>query len=234
MNVVLAEDNPVELNYLKDLLTHEKNINIIGEASNGKEAYKLIKEHNPEVVFLDISMPDITGINLAKNIVDSTIIVFVTAYNEFAIEAFEVGSVDYLLKPFGPERLGLTLERIKKYLPQKSLNTVKKLAINSKGTITHIDISNITYIEKALGVQKTFINTIKNKYVTRKTLNYYESKLADFGFLRVHKSYIININKLEKLMPWGDKSYLAILNGVKDEVLVSRHYAPILKSLVQL
>ncbi|WP_066636828.1 LytR/AlgR family response regulator transcription factor [Desulfolucanica intricata] len=232
MRVIIAEDNLVEMSYLKKLLSQEEDINIVGEAYDGHEAMKMISKLKPEVAFLDISMPGISGMELAKKFDDKVFIVFVTAHNEYALDAYEVGSVDYLLKPVDPERVNLTLKRIRKILPRK-IKSSDRISVNVRGSIIAIEIDKIILIEKAPMIKKIIIHTMNNQYTVSGALNKFEDILKKYGFVRSHKSFIININKLEKMIPWGDKSYLAKLHGIKKEVFISRNYAPMIKSLIQ-
>lgn len=231
MRVIIVEDNPIELQCLKEILALENDVQIIGTATDGIEAKKIINRLKPDVVFLDISLPGVNGMELAKMIPDEVFIVFVTANSHLAIGAFEVGSIDYILKPVEPERLNSTLRRIKKLIPQKVMCPAK-LSINIRGTILTLDINKILFIEKNPTIKKVTIHYQDKEFIISGTLGKLEERLKIHGFVRSHKSFILNINKIEKMIPWGDKSYLAKLYDSKKEVLVSRSYAPIVKDLI--
>ncbi|ACV61333.1 two component transcriptional regulator, LytTR family [Desulfofarcimen acetoxidans DSM 771] len=232
MRVIIAEDNPVEMRYLKNLLSRESDIEIIGEVSDGWEATKMISKLQPEVAFLDISMPGISGMDLVRKFDGRVIIVLVTAHHEYALDAFEAGSMDYLLKPVEPERVSLTIRRLRKILSRKTRYS-GRININTKDSIIAVEIDSIIFIEKVPLAKKIKIQTVNNEYIVSGTLNEFEDKLKSLGFIRTHKSFIINPDKLEKMIPWGDKSYLAKMHGVKKEALVSRKYAGMVKSAIK-
>jgi len=234
MRVLVAEDNPNELNFIKELLLQDKDVEIIGEANNGLEALNLFAKKKPDVAFLDISMPGLSGMELAKKINQKAIIVFITAHNEFAVDAFTLGSLDYVLKPIDPERFNITLRRLKKTIFQKKGGYSSKFTVNIKGSLMPIDISKIIYIEKVPLLKKIQIYLDNNQELrVYGSLEKYEQKLKEHGFVRCHKSYIINMIKVEKVFPWGNNTYLAKLLGLKKEILVSRHYAATVKLLMK-
>lgn len=234
MRVLVAEDSPNDLSFIKELLIQEKDVTIIGEANNGIEALKLFAKTNPDVAFLDISMPGLTGMDLAKKINKKAIIVFITAYNEFAVEAFTVGSLDYILKPIDPERFYITLQRVREAISQKKGSFTHKYTVNIRGSLVPLDISKIIFIEKVPLLKKLQIYLDDNQELrVSGSLEKFEHKLKEHGFIRCHKSFIININKVERIFPWGDNTYLAKIIGSKKEILVSRHYAATLKLLMK-
>jgi len=230
MKVIIADDDQAELKYLKSILNKEKDIELVGDAVDGKATLKLISDIKPEVAFLDISMPSLNGIEVAGRLLDDIIYVFITAHDNYALEAFQVGAIDYILKPININRVRKSLDRIRKLLPIQQ--TCNKITFNKGGTISSVEINKIIFIEKAPGVKKLNIFTRDQQdYMVSGKLNEYERKLKAYGFARSHKSFIINVNKIEQLIPWGDKSYLAIMENSKKEVLVSRKYAPLVKSM---
>ena len=229
MRVLVAEDNPSEMKHLRELLTGEADISIVGEAYDGDKALELINELRPEVAFLDITMPGITGIELAGMIDQSVQVVFITAHYDYANNAFEVGSVDYILKPVDRERLGKTLHRIRR-AKAGALN--ETLTISAKNEVIILNIRDIILVEKQQGYKELIIYTHDNQFAVNLTLNNLESRLARYGFVRTHKSFLVNINKLKRILPWGHRSYLAKLYGTQKEVLISRKYAPAVKALI--
>ncbi|MBM7854677.1 two-component system response regulator LytT [Desulfohalotomaculum tongense] len=230
MKIILADDNPREMAYIKNLLNNEKDIKIIGEAVNGRDALEKINKYNPDAAFLDITMPGITGLDVAKKVGNKLVIVFITAHNNYAVDAFDIGSVDYLLKPIEEKRFKITLQRIRKWLANN--NHVQRLPIKIKGETILLKSSEIIFLEKEPLSKKVIIHTKEKKYKINGTLSDYAVKLKDAGFVRSHKSFIINTKKVTKMIPWGDKSYLAVMNGTKEEVLISRNYAPVVKSMI--
>jgi len=229
VRVVIADDNHTELRYIKQLLSQEKDVEIISEVYNGPDAWKAISKYNPDVAFLDITMPGMSGMALAKRIRETVFTVFITAHSEFALDAFEIGSVDYLLKPVSPERLELTLKRIRKRLATKQS---LKISVNIKGEIVSIVVDQIVFIETVPFYKKVSICTTKGKYTVSSKLASFEEKLKHWGFARCHKSFIVNVNRVKRLIPSGDKTYIAVMHGSDREVLVSRKYAPVIKSML--
>ncbi|MTI80012.1 MAG: response regulator transcription factor [Firmicutes bacterium] len=229
MRVIIADDNTTELNLLRQFLYKEQDVNVISEETNGDDALKNIDKFKPDVAFLDISMPGLSGIKIAKRISTDIFVVFITAHQDYALDAFELGSVDYILKPVTYGRIEKSLSRIRRYMSNKQ--NIQKLSINIKGQLIAIDINKIVFIEKMPLQKKLKIYTKDKEYVVSGNLKNFEEQLKDYSFIRSHKSYLININMVNKLIPWGDKSYLAKMMGSKQEVLVSRKHAPIIKSL---
>jgi len=248
VRVFVAEDNLSEMKHLRQLLAGEADLDIVGEAYDGDKALKLINELKPEVAFLDITMPGISGMELAGMIDQSVQVVFITAHHDYAINAFELGSVDYILKPVDQERLSNTLHRIRR---SKACALNETLTVSVKNEAIILNIRDIIFIEKQQGHKQIIIYTYDNQLFvnlplnnlesrlarfgfvrTNLPLNNLESRLARFGFVRTHKSFLVNINKLERILPWGHKSYLAKLNGTQKEVLISRKYAPTVKALI--
>lgn len=229
MRVFIAEDNPVELGYFKKLLSHENDITIVGEATDGYRALSLINQLKPDVVFLDINLPGLSGVEIGKTIDKNIKIVFITAHHDYALVAFDIGSVDYILKPIDEERFRITLNRLRKLWV---IIGNEKMPIKIGSETIFVDICNITLIEKLKGLKKVAIYTTDSIFNTNLNLNSVEPKLSKLGFVRTHKSFLVNINRVDKMLPWGDKSYLIKLTGINKDVLVSRKYAPMFKSLL--
>jgi len=233
MRVIIAEDNPIELRYIKNILSKDSDIVIVGEANNGVEAINLISKIKPDVAFLDISMPVKSGLEVAKELNENISIVFITAYDHFALEAFSVGSIDYILKPIDPERLVKTITRIKKITYNK--NVTQKIAVSMKKQMLFIALNKIIYLEKLPLVKKILFTLENGKEINVSgTLDGFEKRLRNYGFVRSHKSYIINLNKINRIIPWGDNTYLVKFTGTEKEVMISRFYFPAIKSLLRI
>jgi len=229
VRVVIADDNHAELKYIKQLLSQENDVEIISEAYNGEYALKAINDYNPDVAFLDITMPGMSGVAVAREIDETVFTVFITAHNEFALDAFDIGSVDYLLKPITPERLKLSLKRIRERLSSKPN---AKISVNVKGEIVSIATDKIIFIETVPLGKKVSICTTNSKYIVAGKLAGFEEQLSHLGFARCHKSFIVNVDRIKRLIPTGDKTYTAVMQGSDQEVLVSRKYAPVVKSML--
>jgi len=231
VKVLIAEDNPIELSYLKKLLANETGFTVIGEAYDGDTAINQINTLKPDLVFLDIQMPGVSGVEVSKAIDQNIKIVFITAHHDYAVEAFEIGSVDYLLKPVDEERFQLTLKRLRQlWMPKKK--DILPIKVGRETII--LDTDEIILIEKQKGIKKVAIYTNKDFYNTNISLDSLEYKLGKSGFVRTHKSFLVNINKIKKILPWGDKSYLAKLEGTSKDIFISRKYASTVKLAINM
>lgn len=239
LNVLIVDDNPVEREFLRFLLEEMRSVKVVGEAEDGQEALELISTLNLDIVFLDISMPKVDGMEVAKELIAArakAFIVFVTVESKYAVEAFELDTIDYLLKPFDRSRLRKTMMRIKERMAAKAAIVrekktnrfsfrVPKLFVRSEGEILVVNVPEIIFAEKDQGKQ-TIIHTLKGMYQSHKNLSEIEQELARFpNFLRVHKSYLINMDMVEKITPWGDSSYKVQFAKYPRDALISRKNA---------
>jgi DNA-binding LytR/AlgR family response regulator len=245
MKAVLIDDEKSALNLLTKILNKYEQISIVGVYSNPLEALGNLKTLNPDVLFIDIDMPTINGLSLAGQIInmfENIKIVFVTAYDEYALNAFQVNAIDYLLKPILPRRMDQCIDKLLKYnsnLNHKNIldvtsnynDTFKKIFANDSGDIVLLPIEDILYFE-ANGKTIT-IQTKDYKYSSSKTLNYYENKLGDQNFFRCHKSYLINLDKIQRLIPCIRYAYDIILKNCHKKIPVSRNKASLLKQLLE-
>ncbi|NLV89729.1 MAG: response regulator transcription factor [Tissierellia bacterium] len=215
-------------------------VEVVGEASHGVEALELIEKLKPDVVFLDIQMPQMSGIEVAKRIVDQgydLMIIFVTAYDQFAIEAFEVNAIDYLLKPISEDRLKKTIQKIISHKSERedlSYDKLSRLIEDIRPTKASSPWISVYYNNKLIPIEikdiiyatiedkNTVIITEKGKYGTNYTLNDLMEKLDPQIFFRSHKSYIINLKYIESIEPWFHSTYNINLKSVKDTIPVSR------------
>jgi len=239
VNCIIVEDEMPAIEELKFILNKYDFIEIKGIFNDGKAALNWLKKNKIDVVILDINMPEMSGLDLAKEITllnKEIYFIFITAYEEYALKAFEVGAVDYILKPFNDKRIEKTLIRLRDYvekyagknLLEKSIenlvkkfegqNRIKKLACEKNEKIILLDLDSIyfCYIEN----DKTLVKTKDKTYLTNYTLNEIEEKT---GFFRIHKSYLVNLNKIKEIYPWFNGTYKIIMNDdEKTELQVSR------------
>jgi two-component system LytT family response regulator len=226
---------------LKKAIEKADGFETIGEAENGERAIKLIESSRPHVVFLDVEMPELDGVECAKRILEinpDTIIIFATGHNEYMSEAFELYAFDYLIKPFKMERVFTTLERIKKVNlkpEENSLNKIirhekglEKLVVKNKEGISFIDMKDIIIIQRE--DRSTVIYTADSSYITSEGLSDIEEKLDKTQFLRSHKSYIINLSMINKIYPYGRWTYtIKLKNTDKDALLTYDKYEELKK-----
>lgn len=238
MRVIIIDDELPARKKIRTFLADEPKIEIIGEASNGLEAVKLIEELRPDLIFLDIQMPGLTGFQVLQEL-DKAImpgVIFTTAYDEYAVKAFEVNALDYLLKPFDEERFQKALERVNKQNSQhnqynqltnlllelkKQPNYLQRLLIKTAGKIIFIKTDEIDWIEAE--EKYVQIHVGKDKYLYRETMNTLEQQLNPENFTRIHRSYIVRIDFIKELVPWSHGDYLLILQD-KTELNLGRNY----------
>lgn len=242
IKLVIAEDDLQCKNFLKEIIQNHGDIKIVGEAENGNELIHLVSSLRPHAVIADIEMPELNGMSAIKKLNEmnqEVLTIFVTAYSDFAVDAFEVSSVDFIVKPYSKERIGKALEKIRYWLNardkdyDKLNNIVKssdKLFIKFGHEIHFIDSDTIYFIEKER--KKTVINTENNRYETFETMNELEKRLNPNYFFRSHKCYIINLKKIEKIIPWGSDSYLIKFFYCNSDALISRSKVKILHELL--
>jgi len=244
MKTLLVDDEKLAIKRLKSLLTNYPNIKIIDSADNGKDAIKKINDLKPDLVFMDIEMPEYDGFQVLKNLSINPIVVFVTAYNKYAIKAFEANGVDYLLKPVSQKRMDETIKKVSRYNKgisselimklKKELtsgNVIKRFAVESKNGYLIVPEKNIYYFNSE--DKYIFINTYDKKYFYDSTLKKIEKKVDNDIFLRVHRSYIVSLNKIEKVHKWFGGRFKIILNDKnKTKLTVSRSRVPEFKKKI--
>ncbi|MEH7382941.1 LytTR family DNA-binding domain-containing protein [Bacillus sp. JJ1533] len=229
--------------YSRDELTHlletYSTIQIVGEADSGESAIVKAIQLQPDVVFLDVEMPKIKGMDAAKALLElkkPPLIVFATAYPEFAVEAFRFNAIDYLLKPFDEEQLKETVKRIENHLltpeEKEKGKQAGKLAIDSSGEIIYLEPKDILYIAKDEKITK--LVTKMGEYDTKTQLKELESRLESFGFFRIHKSFLVNLKYVTRLTPWFNGAYQLEIEGRKEQLSVSRNYVKALRANLEI
>ena len=243
LRAYIVDDEPLARDELKYLLARSREVEVLGESDSIEDALKDIVLLKPDIVFLDIELAGENGLNLAARLEDISpipAIVFATAYDEYALQAFEVNAADYLLKPFSEERIHKTISKIKNLHifrgePPKEVNNSilckGKIAVMAEDKIILLTCSDIVYLESYEG--KCKIQTVNHLHKISDTLIGLEKKLPKTQFFRVHRSYIINIDHIMEILPWFNSTYnLRMSDGSK--IPVSRTYVKELKQLVGL
>ena len=226
IKTVIAEDEIHSLERLKSLLQDYKEIEIIGEAPNGPAAVDLIDDKKPDLAFLDIQLPVFSSFEVLKRIKHKPKVIFITAYDEYAIKAFEESAVDYLLKPTDSERLGQAIERIKQLeqpLDEKIFTVLKSIikeetyldrfSVKIGNEILFIPAEDVYWFEAE--DKYIFLNTVSHKFIYDSTLKELEEVLNPEQFIRIHKSYIIAIDKIHKIKRTFAAKYKVQLNDAK-------------------
>lgn len=239
IQVFVVDDERYAREELIFLLDEFTDVSVIGQADRGDNAILQATRLQPDVIFLDIEMPGLGGIEVAKSLnglKKVPLIVFATAYPKFAVEAFRINAIDYLLKPYDPGQLKQTMGRIRmRLLPERetqAANPLGKLAVEHEGEIDYISVKDILYISPE--GKNTKIVTATYKYKAKFALKELESRLGSFNFFRIHKSYLVNLNAVARLTPWFNGAYELELIGRTEKLPVSRNYARALQKRLDL
>jgi len=234
---IIIEDEQPARDLLKAYLQSHDEVEVVAECENGFDGVKAIAEYRPDLIFLDIQMPKLTGFEMLELLDDYPEIIFTTAYDEFALRAFELNAVDYLMKPFSKKRFDQALEKVFARLKSKSSlrETVEKLKVQVREesgpqerffvkTGNRIDVIPVTDIIR-IEAQDDYVefHTTKGRFLKKETMAQMEKQLPPDRFLRVHRSHIIRLDQMEKLEKYGKESYLVILkDGARVQVSKSR------------
>lgn len=231
---LIVDDERLARKELRSLLAEHAIIEVIGEAENVEQALALIPTIEPDVVFLDIQMPGESGFNLLEKIEPTFKIIFVTAFDAYAIRAFEVNALDYLLKPINPTRLAQAIERLSasdhlSEQPVRKLEYDDRLFVESGERSRFLKIASIVYISAADDYSEV-ITDDGQKSLVLKSLREWEERLPEKHFTRIHRSAIVNLEYVEKIEGWFNRSYRIYLHNVAEPLMMSRRYAVKLKS----
>ena len=235
MKCIIIDDEPLARSIVKEYLQYHSNIEIVAECNDGFEGVKAIQQHQPEIVFLDIQMPKINGFEMLELIEQPPKVIFTTAFEEFAIKAFENSAVDYLLKPFSKERFEKALQKItiQQNEPAKT-NVVLDAAANlpqqagrvvvkDGSKIKIIPVSQIQYVEAADDYVKIY--TSEGHFLKKKTMQFFEQSLPTANFVRVHRSYIVSVQLITRIDALEKESYIALLSTGKQLPVSKTGYA---------
>jgi two-component system LytT family response regulator len=234
IKAVIVEDSRLARNELKELLKNHPYIELVGEAENVDLGFELIQKENPDLLFLDINMPEKDGFELLEMLDEVPITVFTTAFDEYAIKSFEYNALDYLLKPINEKRFATAIEKVKSKIEDKEeeISSDKKLLESSQIFIKDgekcwlVKIGDISHFEIVGNYTRVFFQD--NKPMLYKSLNQIEEKLPQASFFRVNRQQIINTNFIADVVPWfNGKLKLTMQNG--EEVEVSRRQSYLFK-----
>lgn len=231
--VIIIDDEPLARSIVQEYLQHHPQLELVQECGDGFEGLKAIMQHKPDLIFLDIQMPKITGFEMLELIEQPPSVIFTTAFDEYAIKAFESHAVDYLLKPFNKDRFD---KAVAKWNEQKTtaaekatqdlLETVslspsqsQRIVVKNGSKIKIIPVHDVFYLEAADDYVK--IHTQEGYFLKNKTMNHFEQALNGDQFVRSHRSYIINVQQITRIDPNEKDNHVAVLrSGAK--VPVSR------------
>lgn len=229
IKIIIADDEPGVVLLLHSILSELEGAQVVGTAENANDIMNLVKEQSPDLAFLDIELPDMKGIELAGKLREMNpdiFIVFITAYQEYSLQAFKLYASDYILKPIDPERVKTTFRHIQRILkiPERINRTLplqtSKISINLGNERVFVKLSEIFYIEKA--GRYTFIYCVNGNFKTRQTLQELEQHLGTV-FFRSHKSYIINTEQVDRIINYPNSSYYEVkFKNCSGKALLSR------------
>lgn len=233
LNVLLVEDEELARDLLKSYLSEHTMINLIGECENGFEGVQKINELKPDLVFLDIQMPKITGFEMLQLLEHKPDIIFTTAYDQYALKAFEINAVDYLLKPFSKDRMFSAIDkalerrgqpedqsdRISKLSEYASDEHLDRVVVKDRHRIHIIPIEQIRYIESM--DDYVLIYTDEGRHMKQNTMKFFETHLDPHEFIRIHRSYIVCVSQIEEIQQYEKESYVVILKD-KTKLKVSK------------
>jgi len=229
---LIIDDEQPARNIIAAYLKKWEQIKVVGQCSNGFEALKAIRDHQPQLLFLDVQMPKITGLELLEVLDTPVHVIFTTAYDQYALKAFELNAVDYLLKPFTEKRFGEAINKVIQKIKsgdsgnnqlaesvQAALEETLPRIVVKKGTkLEVIGLEAILYLEAQ--EDYVMIHTETGHFLKSKTMKYFEDHLPN-QFIRIHRSYILNVEKIQRLEPYDKDTYLAVLN-TGQKIKVSR------------
>lgn len=224
IRTIIVEDEELARNLMKSFLADKEEIEIVAECENGFEGVKAINELKPDLVFLDIQMPKITGFELIELLEHKPEIIFATAYDQYAIKAFEYHAADYLLKPYSRERLHDSVDKLKeklqggngssdvsaKLMEHPPKEWLDRIVVKDRHKIHIIPVDQVRYIESM--DDYVMIYTRTGRHMKQKTMKYFETALNSKEFARIHRSYIVKLEEISQIQQYEKESYVVILH----------------------
>jgi two-component system LytT family response regulator len=253
IRTVIADDERLARQKLLILLESEPPVTVVAECQDGRQTVAAVRSFRPDLLLLDIQMPDLDGFQVLSEIseVEIPVVIFTTAFDQYAIRAFQANALDYLLKPFDRERLHLAMERARSELRKASdraithrilnlLSQVRsvpravadphdRLVIKANGRVVFVDLENIEWIEAAANCVRLHVG--KESYLFRETISRISDRLDANHFVRIHRSTIVNVDKIKELIPVNSGEYIVVLRTGK-ELSCSRGYRAALQEIV--
>jgi two-component system LytT family response regulator len=224
IKTVLIDDEPLARSIVREYLQPYEEISVLQECNDGFEGVKAIAQHKPDLIFLDIQMPKINGFEMLELIENPPSVIFTTAFDEYAIKAFEAHAIDYLLKPFSKERFDKAMQKWLQHRQHPQGNTTNQLpesvrqpeernriVVKEGGNIRIIPVHEILYLEAYDDYVKIY--TAKEMLLKKKTMSFYESSLDPALFVRVHRSYMIQLSQLTRIEPLEKDTHVALLKN---------------------
>jgi two-component system LytT family response regulator len=245
IKVIIIDDEPLARTVVREFLKGYPDFQIVSECGDGFAGFKAIQDYAPDLVFLDVQMPKINGFEMLELLETRPDIIFTTAFDEYAIQAFEKNAIDYLLKPFSKERFHQAIskwmawnkakgiqqsESVEFHLPEQPVQK-ERVVVKHGSAIKIIPVHEIDYLESADDFVK--IHTKDGAFLKNKTMAYFEQTLEPAEFVRTHRSFMVQINQITRLDPYEKDSFVAILKNGK-KIPVSRSGYPRLRAALGL
>ncbi len=238
IKAIIVDDEKIARDYIKECLGNDKDVKIVAECDNGVDAAKMISDKNPDLVFLDIQMPLMNGFEVIESFGGENLpfVIFITAFDQYAIKAFEANAIDYLLKPFDKKRFDKSLLKAKQQISERKYNIEtaaflqklipansypKRILIKSEGRSLLITAAKISHIEAFGDYLKIYSDG--NWYTTRRTMNDIQNSLHPDDFVRIHKSFIVNLEFINEIQPYDNNSHIIVLSD-GSKLKLSRNY----------
>src|ERR1700680_3681442 len=253
MRAIIADDERLAREKLRILLASEPNIKLVAECHDGQQALSAIRTYRADLLLLDIQMPGMDGFQVLNELSpeEMPVVIFTSAYDQYAIRAFEAHALDYLLKPFDQERLHRSIERVRSEVHKSQDRAIthrildllsrveserllaseqeKRLVIKARGRVVFLDLDEIDWVEAAANYVR--LNVGKEAYLLRETISRIAERLNPNLFIRIHRSPIVNVRKIKELIPVNSGEYIVILKTGK-ELSCSRGYRAGLQSVI--
>ncbi|MFW6085070.1 MAG: LytR/AlgR family response regulator transcription factor [Gemmatimonadota bacterium] len=254
IRIVVVDDEPVARRGLVRLLDAEEGVEVVGQAADGEEALSVLRRERPDAVFLDVEMPGIDGLLVAeglRGLEHPPLVVFVTAFDQYAVQAFEMEAADYILKPFDAERLQQVLGRVRRQLRRSALDDLdastrvlrelggpgttgsgpgERLVIRDGGTVVFLRPEEVDWIEAAGNYVR--VRAGHDEHLVRATLSDMEERLGPHGFLRASRSALVNLARVRRVSPGSSGTYVAVLEDGR-RIPISRRAAPRLRRAIE-
>jgi two-component system LytT family response regulator len=231
MNCIIIDDEYPSIQELSYFVSNFSSIKILETFEDSIKALEYIQKHSIDVIFLDINMPKLNGLALSRvinTLNTKPTLVFISAYSEYAIEAFEVAAFDYILKPYSENRIVDTLKRLESCTAPRCSNNKMTLLKNNKMFV--VNMNDIYYCEA--NEHEVFIFTKDDQYKISSSISEFYKKLPQSNFFRSHRSYIVNIDKIIEIIPWFNNTYMLKLQGLTAEIPVSRQNILMFKQIM--
>lgn len=251
IKTLIVDDEPLARERIRTLLERESDIEVLAECANGLEALAMIHRTRPDLVFMDVQMPELGGFEVLENLAREKIpvLIFVTAYDHYALRAFEVHALDYLLKPFDRERFAKALQRARQQLQhertddlqqrvrllleelQRDRKYLERLAIKASGRVFFLKVEEIDWIEAAANYVRLQVG--RESHLLRETIKGLEAKLDPAKFLRLSRSALVNVDRIKELQPWSNNGEYAVILKSGVRLTSSRGYRKRLEAFLK-